>query len=245
MPPRFGNVAFSYRNRKRKWVFVPSERGREIGRKLKKLTGAAFRPDEFYFHLQKGGHVAALHLHRRQRYFARIDLENFFYGIGRNRVARALQHLGVARGEYYARWSTVRNPFMQPTYSVPYGFVQSPILASLVMSQCELGGELRSVASGISVSVYMDDIAISGNNCSALERAFRRIRRAAKESNFSINENKSAYPGNAIELFNCYLARMEAAVMDERMAEFYATQRSPRSEAAFEAYCAAVSAEEG
>jgi hypothetical protein len=48
---------------------------------------------------------------RRKRYFARLDLENFFYSIGRNRVRHALRTLGIARSEHYASaWGRSSDP---------------------------------------------------------------------------------------------------------------------------------------
>jgi hypothetical protein len=240
MNQRFGNVAYSYRNSRGKPVFAPSEDGRRIGYQLKKLVEANFTPDPFYFHLLKGGHVAAIHAHRSKRYFARLDLENYFYSIGRNRIARILQELGLNRAEHFSKWSTVKNPFDDPSYALPYGFVQSPLLASVVMAASGLGQLLRDLQCQVVVSVYVDDIALSSNNLRTLERAFRKLRRLAVASNFKINEAKSVSPGLTIELFNCHLARMQTLVTDARQAEFHSEPRTPKSVAAFEAYCAAV-----
>lgn len=243
MAPPFGNCAYSYENDRGKPVYVPSVEGRKIGRSLKCKVEQRFEPPGFYFHLRDGGHVAAIHTHRSKKYFARVDIENFFYSISRNRVARALQHLRMAGSERYAKWSTVKNPYGNPSYSLPYGFVQSPLLASIVFAQSPLGVFLDELAEHLIVSVYMDDIAISGNNRRVLERAFRKIRRKCAESNFPINEDKSCPPGLKIELFNCHLTHLETLVTEARRAVFYSKPRTELSEAAFEAYCHAV--EEG
>jgi hypothetical protein len=143
---------------------VPSDEGRKIGQELKRKVERRFSPPSFYYHLRDGGHVAAIHAHRSKKYFARVDIENFFYSISRNRVARALRQLDLAGSERYAKWSTVKNPYSNPSYSLPYGFIQSPILASIVLAQSPLGACLTEIAERVLVSVYMDDIAISGNN---------------------------------------------------------------------------------
>ncbi|MGH7455587.1 MAG: reverse transcriptase domain-containing protein, partial [bacterium] len=131
---------------------------------MKRLVEDATNFEAFFFHLRKGGHVAALHEHRRNRYFARIDLKNFFYSISRNRVARALHEIDIPRAGFYAKFSCVKNPYDEPTcptYALPYGFVQSPVLATLVLSRSVLGCYLRAIQSDVTLSVYMDDIAIS------------------------------------------------------------------------------------
>ncbi len=240
MPPPFGNCAYSYENNRGKPVYVPSDDGRKIGRELKRKVERRFDPPAFYFHLREGGHVAAIHAHRAKKYFARVDIENFFYSISRNRVARGLRSLELAGSERYAKWSTVKNPYGTPSYSLPYGFVQSPILASLVLAQSPLGIFLNELAERVLVSVYMDDIAISGNNRRVLERAYRKLRRKCAESNLPVNEGKSCPPGLEMELFNCHLTHLQTLVTDARREAFYSVPRTDLSQTAFEEYCLAI-----
>lgn len=240
MTAPFGNVAYTFNRPNGKPVYVPTPAGRLIASQLLKKVKARFEPDPFYYHLRDGGHVAALHVHRRQKYFARMDLENFFYSIPRNRIARALHDMGVPRGEFYAKWSTVKSPFAGPRYVLPYGFAQSPMLASLVLYRSPLGKFLRELPSKVVVSVYVDDIAISSNNKRFLKRSYRKLRQKAIQSSFSINEQKTSGPGSAIELFNCYLAQLQTEVTDDRRAKFYEVVHSPRSEDSFERYCETV-----
>ncbi len=243
MPQAFGNCAYRYLNPRGKPVFAPSDAGRKIGRELNRKVERRFSPPTYYFHLQDGGHVAAIHSHRARKYFARVDIENFFYGISRNRVARALRSLDLPGTEKYAKWSTVKNPFALPSYSLPYGFVQSPILATLVLAQSPVGVYLEQIAEQLTVSVYVDDIAISSNNKRVLERAYRKLRSKIIESNFQINEAKSNAPGLQMELFNCDLTRFQTSVTDQRQAAFYATNHTEAGKEAFETYCDTI--EEG
>lgn len=236
----FGNCEYRFNRPNGKPVYVPTEDGRRIGKQIVAKVRRGYDPESYFYHFQKGGHVAAIHVHRKNKYFARVDLENFFYSISRNRVARAIQELGLARGEFYAKWSTVKNQFAPPSYALPYGFVQSPVLASLILSQSALGQFLRELNGKVVVSVYVDDIAISGNNKRVLQRAYQKIRRMCVASNFVINQEKSAPPGLAIELFNCHLEHMRTVVTDSRRAEFLNIQRTDQSALAFEQYCEAI-----
>jgi hypothetical protein len=240
MNGRFGNCAYRFDGTNGKPIYAPSEAGRKLGKQLKKKVERRYEPDEFYYHLRRGGHVAAIHVHRKKKYFARLDLGNFFYSISRNRVARALRELEIAGGERYAKWSTVKNEFAPPNYALPYGFVQSPILASLVLARSPLGEYLREIAGKVVVSVYVDDIAISGNNKRVLQRTYRKLIRKVAVSNFIINDDKSAEPGLSIELFNCHLERMRSVVTAERRQQFYSVARDAESVAAFENYCRAI-----
>jgi hypothetical protein len=205
------------------------------------LVRKLYHPEPFIFHLGKdGGHVTALHAHRSNKYFAKVDLSRFFYTVGRNRVKAALKAVGVRKAEYYARWSCVKNPYAPPAYALPYGFVQSPLLATLVLSRSGVGDYLRSIANKITVSIYVDDIALSCNNKKNLDRAYNKLRKVIRKSNFLINDEKSLPRALTIDVFSCRLTRKEALVTDERKAEFYAVPRTPLSEISFERYCESV-----
>jgi len=235
----FETYQYSYR-RKGKPVFVPSEPGERIGRALKSAVERAVTFDSFYYHLRAGGHVAALHAHRDHSYFARLDIERYFYSIARNRVARALHEAGVARAKTRAKWSCVRNPYGEPRYVLPYGFVQSPILATLVLMRSPVGTTLRALPEGVTPSVYMDDIALSSDDETLLASAYADVRRALADGNFAINETKARAPAEAIELFNCNLSQGFASVLEVRRDEFFAVERTPASLDAFARYCGSV-----
>ncbi len=241
MSVRFENFDHSF-VQNGKHLFKPSALGRKIGEDIKQQVEAAYAFDPFVYHMRQGGHVAALHSHRNNSIFCRLDIERFFYGIGRNRVMVALRHIGLARSEHYAKWSTVKNPYAPPSYSLPYGFVQSPILATLVLMTSPVGDFLRNLPDNIAVSVYMDDIALSGNDREAVTVAFEALVGVVQASGFRINDGKTRTPSPLIDVFNCDLALGKTVVCDGRQAEFRAGEPSAVSLAAFERYCASVEA---
>jgi hypothetical protein len=240
MPVAFHNFQFSYENEKGKPIFVPSDEGRAIGKQIKALVEAGYEFDPFYRHFAAGGHVGALHAHRHHSGFARVDLKNFFYSIERSRVQRALRACGVKRHQYFAKWSTVKNPYVGAGYVLPYGFVQSPILASLVLSRSPLGDVLRAISDDVTVTVYLDDIAISSDDPERLSSCFDRIMATIEPAGFEVNGAKVAAPAADMTLFNCEVSTGRIAVSDERRTEFYSLPRSPESADAFERYCASV-----
>src|SRR5687768_206007 len=122
MVVQFENIAYSYENGGKPY-FAPSDLGRKIGADIKAQVEAAHQFDPFVYHLRSGGHVAALHSHRHHQLFARVDIRRFFYGISRSRVQRALSEIGILRSRHYAKWSCVKNPYGEPRYVLPYGFV--------------------------------------------------------------------------------------------------------------------------
>jgi Reverse transcriptase (RNA-dependent DNA polymerase) len=236
----FRNFEFSYDNPNGKPVFVPSERGRRIGCELKECLEAKVTFEPIFYHLVKGGHVAAIHAHRKNTFFAKMDLRNFFYSIGRNRVARVLYEAGVSKARHYAKWSCVKNPFDSPAYALPYGFVQSPILATLALRESALGRLALQLAHVVTISIYLDDIVASSNNSDLLEQTFSRLLLATTESNFQINERKTVSPTSEMTLFNCELTYGRTAVTAERRSEFYSVERTDASVAGFEKYCEVV-----
>lgn len=242
MTVQFQNYDYSY-DRNGKPIFAPSDLGERIGLDIKRQVEAVYVFDDFVYHLKKnGGHVAALHAHRLHQFFARVDIKNFFYGIAKSRVQRSLADLGILRARHYAKWSCVKSPFDEPRYALPYGFIQSPILATLVLMKSAVGSFLQGVAAAghIAVSVYMDDISLSSNDETALCEAFEQLKNKLQEANFEISAGKIREPSMAMDVFNCDLSHGKAEVRSERIGLFYAEMRSPESINGFEDYCARV-----
>lgn len=233
------NYSYKY-HRGGKPVFAPSTIGRRIGSEIKVAVESAYAFDPIYFHLRAGGHVAAMHHHRANRYFARIDIARFFYSVSRRRVQSALDRVGVAHAAFYAKWSTVANPYEEPRYSIPYGFVQSPILASLVIATSSLGDHLQALPTGVSASVYVDDISLSSDDLRTLEAAYTATLRVIETDGFAVNPEKLRPPAPVIDIFNCDLAQGRTTVRDDRIDRFLASNRSQAAEDAFVLYCASV-----
>jgi nitroimidazol reductase NimA-like FMN-containing flavoprotein (pyridoxamine 5'-phosphate oxidase superfamily) len=244
MSVQFQNFEFSFLKNDRP-IFVPTKLGRKIGQDLNSQLQKQYSFDRFYHHFGDGGHIAALHRHRLNKFFARLDIERFFYSIGRNRVVRALRGIGVQRATHYGKWSCVKNPYDLPRYALPYGFVQSPILASLVLAESPAGHLLRCLSTSFTVSVYMDDISLSGNDELALTRAFGELCDAVEQSGFSLNRSKLCSPTQNLVIFNCDLQNGLSRVQATRITKFFSTPRSEDSARAFRAYCASVEGQLG
>jgi hypothetical protein len=241
MPVSIPNFKYSYL-RKSKPVFVPTAIGRRIGAEIKGKVENAYTFDRIYFHLRVGGHVAAMHRHRDHRLFARIDISRFFYSVSRRRVQSALDRIGIDKPRFYAKWSTVTNPYNTPKYALPYGFVQSPILASLVIATSHIGSHLLSLPATVNAAVYVDDISLSSDNEADLQRAFDSTLAVVDEEGFDISTDKLRPPAPAMDIFNCDLTHGQAKVRAARIAEFLASGPAQPAQAAFTAYCATVEA---
>lgn len=235
MPGAFENILYSYW-KNGKPIFVPNEYSVELGNKLKRLVAQKYKFDSYIYHFKEGSHVAALHLHRKNGFFCRVDISRFFYSVRRNRVKRVLKGICIPKPEHYAKWSCVKNPFEGGGYVLPYGFVQSPILATLVLAESPIGTFLQSLTTSISCSVYMDDLCLSGNDQAELRVAFDGLVTAVGEAGFTLNADKTREPAAAIDIFNCSLEHKATAVLPARVAEFYAEERSEAAIEAFETY---------
>ncbi|HEV7234059.1 MAG TPA: reverse transcriptase domain-containing protein [Sphingorhabdus sp.] len=239
MPVAIPNFDYSYL-RKGKPVFVPTKTARRIGKEIKDAVEGAYAFDPIYFHLRRGGHIAAMHHHRDNHTFARVDISNFFYSISRRRVQSAMERVGMGNVGFYAKWSTVSNPYDDPKYALPYGFVQSPILASLVIATSKLGQHFLELPTSVKVAVYVDDISLSSNDPEALQQAYEATLAIIASDGFTINAGKLRPPAHAIDIFNCDLAHGRTTVADDRIAAFLSNNPSQEAEEAFIAYCASV-----
>src|ERR1700712_4044460 len=130
-----------------RWVFNPSPEARAEGAEIKAAVEKNWKAPAYYYHLRNGGHVAALRSHLASRFFVKLDLSDFFGSISRSRVSRTLKTFyshAVAR--QMATSSTVRHPDNPGRTILPYGFVQSPLLASLVLHKSSLGKFLEALS---------------------------------------------------------------------------------------------------
>lgn len=236
MPVQFENYTHSFMLNG-KPVFAPNELGRRIGEDIKKKVEEAYIFDPFFYHLMPGGHVEALHAHRDKEFFCKTDIENFFYSISRNRVVRTLRGIGIDRAKHYGKWSCIKSPYKHPSYALPYGFVQSPILASLALSTSAVGHFLRQISANVSVAVYVDDISLSSNDPDELQRCYNTLLCVMEGAALPPKKEKCIPPTRQVDIFNCRLEKEKTEVLADRIADFYSVDRSEYSTSAFEHYC--------
>lgn len=244
MPVLFQNFEYQYWKGKKPY-FAPNDRGKRIGIDIKRQVELAYTFDDFVYHLRQGGHIGALHKHRPHAFFAKADIKLFFYSISRSKVQRALKGIGIPRPEHYAKWSCVKNPFGEPNYALPYGFVQSPILATVVLLESVVGTLLRQLYNtpDLAISLYMDDIALSSDDEKLLDDSHRRLLAALNEANYELSPEKTCPPTYTLELFNCHMTTGATVVMQTRIDKFLERPRSAAAVQEFGRYLASV--EEG
>lgn len=227
-----------------KWFFVPNDKCERRGRRMLAFFKKRVVFPDYMYHFRKGGHVAALHSHLNNRLFFKIDIQNFYYSIARMRVTRALRQWHYPGAGTFSIWSCVRNPGPGPKHALPIGFVQSALLASLVLMKSPVADAIeRAIANGVCISVYLDDFVGSHNDPTVLSAAYEDIRTACVDAGFIPNPAKLVPPSVAITVFNCDLTNGSATVTPARTAKYWAaTDRTPMSDAGFVQYKALVAA---
>lgn len=217
------------------WVFVPDERTITRGNEIKNAIAAKWRAPHYYAHLRSGGHVAAIKKHLRNDLFIRADIKQFFNQVTRTRVTRALKllfkHYSLART--FACESTVVRPDHEPlSYILPFGFVQSAIIASLCLHKSSLGQYLNRLESSgrARVSVYMDDIIISTSlPLNQAETIATELKDKASSSKFELHQDKTIGPIDSIHAFNIDISRNKMTINKDRLADFQKSLRESGS----------------
>jgi hypothetical protein len=148
-----------------------------------------------------------------------------------------------------ANESVVKRPGLNG-FVLPYGFVQSPILASLALDKSKLGSCLRRLNSreDLKISVYVDDIIISGNDEYALLDAADQLGRAAKAALFPINSLKNEGPASSIVAFNITLSHKILQITEERLTKLrtnYHETTSLYCKAGISSYIKSINSDQG
>jgi hypothetical protein len=205
------------------WVFVPNQESRLAGQKIKQEIESVWHAPAYYAHLRKGGHVAALRGHLKDKLFLSADISHFFNCINRSRITRNLKNLlSYNRARKISNESTVKNPLNPTEYVLPYGFIQSSVIASLCFYKSAVGRYLHVIRKrGCNVTVYMDDILISTNlSADDAQKIFCELKEKAEKSRFPLNYGKTTAPDLKAEMFNITVDSSGLKIVKERMRQF-------------------------
>lgn len=223
-----------FRIKEHSWVFVPTEETVQSGSEIKKTIEENWIPPKYFYHLASGGHVRALQQHLGYNYFLHLDVENFFGNINRSRITRCLKSfLSYNEARLVAIESTVRLPECEPAkYILPFGFVQSPIIASISLDKSALGARIQRISKrkDFGVSVYMDDIIVSSNSLTALIEQCEILETASIKSALPLNKGKQEGPGPMVTAFNIQLSRDLLEITKEKLSELVLNYQASENE---------------
>jgi len=203
------------------WVFVPTAETIRDGQEIKQALAVRWSPPSNYYHLLSGGHVEALRAHAGNSWFIHLDIKDFFGSINRSRITRCMKSLfGYERAREIANASTVIHPSRR-TFVLPFGFVQSTLIASICLYKSALGSCIRSLQKdGLTVSVYVDDLVLSTNDIQIARDALGAAKHAAERAGFRLNPDKEEGPAEMITAFNINLSAKYMAIEPERLLAF-------------------------
>jgi Reverse transcriptase (RNA-dependent DNA polymerase) len=204
-------------------VYVPTPYGLERGHAITEQVLARWKPPSQFFHFRRGGHVAACRYHCVDSLFARLDIQSFFDSVTRTKVHRALRRIRIPQEEAVeiTRVSTVERVSRPGTFALPFGFVQSMVLASVALDLSAVGKLLRTRHQyGVRVSVYVDDILLSAVQADQLDEFIADLRQAGAASGYQFNAAKMSPPSEMAEAFNIIVSNSDMRVNARRMADF-------------------------
>jgi hypothetical protein len=216
-----------------RWVFVPTPEARADGLLIKQGLEAKWVAPDYYYHLRKGGHVAALRAHVSNSNFLHLDIQDFFGSINRTRITRCLKSLvGYPIARRWAIDSTLRHPVEKKRMIVPYGFVQSQLVASICFFESALGRYLHRLSkrTGVAVSVYVDDVIVSTRDTVLINVLHNEVLTAATRARLGLNPTKSIGPAAEISAFNIVLSELSMSIHPERLKAFSVALASGASE---------------
>jgi hypothetical protein len=216
------NYEHAFKNSNGKWIFVPTDESREQGYAILKEIHDYWEAPKYFYHLQTGGHVAALKAHQNKKFYVRADIKRFFSSISRNRIVSSLKKTGLfyKRSKEIADTSTVMSKETPHKKVLPFGFVQSPILASIALDHSAVGKFLRSDIVGVTRTVYADDFLYSSDDKEILQKTYLDLQKSISQSGFAINNGKSHAPQEQTCIFNVDITKNSLKISDSRYQEF-------------------------
>lgn len=129
-------------------------------------------------------------IHKDNRYFICLDLEDFFPSISFRRIKKIFMLIGYSTNASYilANLCTCNG-------SLPQGAVTSPSLSNLIAAKLDRRIAGYTSRRNISYSRYSDDITISSNNPIVLNLSLDRIKKIIKSEHFILNQDKIRIAG--------------------------------------------------
>ncbi|WP_093030687.1 reverse transcriptase domain-containing protein [Roseovarius azorensis] len=192
-----------------------------MGLDLTRRIYSLWTPPRIFFHHRNGGHVSAIARHLDNSYLSHLDINRFFYRIRKNRIIKSLKRIGFSFDDANeaAAHSVVKT---EDGFSLPYGFTQSPVLASLCLDWSPCGAFLRKIPKEFRVSVYVDDIILShANDRDALLALSNELVECFRSCGFPVSEDKMTLAETEIVSFNIRLSRGKLVITPDRIQEFY------------------------
>jgi hypothetical protein len=105
-------------------------------------------------------------------------------------------------------------------YTLPRGFRQSSLLATLVLEKSLFGSAVIGNRFESKITVYSDDIIFSSNDFETLADEHSQAIALLRRSHFAINPTKTQTAGAEVDIFNLRMSHRALRFTDERMWKF-------------------------
>ena len=205
-----------------RYAYTQVKEFKDRGLNIKAEILNRWEPPKYFFHYKNGGHISAIKAHLNNEVFTIIDISSFYPSITKNKIIKSLKKIEIPRLDTfeYAAESVVSE---KGKLVLPYGFVQSPIISSLVLHKSAVGRVLGNCTPTLKLSVYVDDIIISSleDDIGDLENYGEQLVEGMQQTHFKINEDKSAFEMPTVEAFNINVTHKYMEITQEKMSEFY------------------------
>jgi len=205
-----------------KYAYTQTDVFKDRGCNIKREILKRWTPPKYFYHYKNGGHLSATRAHLNGELFTKIDIKAFYPSITKNKIIRSLKKTKISRTNTFefAAESVVS---AEGKLVLPYGFVQSPIISSLVLHKSCVGRIFDNCPNSLKMTVYVDDIIISSTkaNIDTLKNYGEQLCIAVNQANFKINKEKSIFEVPKIEAFNINISHNDMDITKEKMSDFY------------------------
>ena len=160
--------------------------------------------------------------HEGNKFYIRADIKGFFSSVTRNKVISSLKKAGLYynKAKEIADVSTILSRDIAAKHVLPFGFVQSPLLASVALDESALGEFVARAFPSITKTVYADDILFSGNDEASLREVYENLTSKFEEANFALNTDKSHGPQVKTQAFNVEMVQNSLKIGKDRYDNF-------------------------
>lgn len=217
------------------WVYEPSPISRQQGNLIVNELNQKWKKPFYFYHFKNGGHIQAIKSVIHNDFYATLDIKSFFPSISRSRITRTLKSFfDYQSSRRIAKESTLKHPIPnQHSHSLPYGFVQSPLLASVCLHKSTLGLEMDNCfkSKEVTIAVYMDDIILSSGSQDILKAWVDRLKLAAVKSKLQLNEAKESTVATKATAFNIEFSKNQMLITPERFKKLKNTYVNSLSDA--------------
>ncbi|GAB3925010.1 reverse transcriptase family protein [Mucilaginibacter myungsuensis] len=171
---------------------------KDVQKKLNRILQLYSLPNCMLGGVKGRNNIQNAFIHKDNRHFLTVDLEQFFNNISNRQVFRALTDNGFS-------WEDARAITKLTTYEkrLPQGAPTSTVLANMVLSKTAIILERFCAEHNITFTCFVDDLTFSSKT--NFKYLSRQIIRIIKDGGFKINDRKVKYSHDRCEITGLFI----------------------------------------